>query len=291
MQNRYPQTYIGQEGHSRAPDGDPIFYSRVELRPDEDPSYLWFARPKNGIEVPDRINKLRREYEDMAAKITDIFADIPELKVGSLKQLAAGAEANICGPCPSLKNISENLRDFKQIVLSRAKGARDHRLNDYTRLSLIRVFIPCIILGISMYVAAYILKPDLLRDPVFGWAISLFLIPAGSSLCVWLEFALRTSGSLSLDSLRNLDPGRWQPHHRILITVVTAFVFALVLGGGIVQIGLGPVLLNDFAKGQPLLSLAIGGITGLAFPYVSEILFRLRPRASASKDDVGETDG
>jgi hypothetical protein len=37
------------------------------------------------------------------------------------------------------------------------------------------------------------------------------------------------------------------------------------------------MLLNDFVKKTPAMSLAVGGITGLAFAAVQDILFRIKP--------------
>jgi hypothetical protein len=37
------------------------------------------------------------------------------------------------------------------------------------------------------------------------------------------------------------------------------------------------LLLNDFAKKTPAMSLAVGGITGLAFAAVQDIIFRVKP--------------
>jgi hypothetical protein len=75
----------------------------------------------------------------------------------------------------------------------------------------------------------------------------------------------------------NLDPSRWRPGQRVLITVGISFIFAFLLAFGAVQVGVGNLLLNDFTKDTPAVALAIGGITGLAFAAVRDIIFRIKP--------------
>ena len=102
-------------------------------------------------------------------------------------------------------------------------------------------------------------------------------IPAGAAICVWGEFALRMQGGLAYEQLLNLDPSRWRPSQRLIITIGIAFIFAFLLAFDAVQIGVGNLLLNDFAKKTPALALAVGGITGLAFAAVRDVIFRTRP--------------
>jgi hypothetical protein len=119
--------------------------------------------------------------------------------------------------------------------------------------------------------------PNQPYDPIFAWCLAAFWIPAGAAICVWAEFALRTQAGLSYEQLLNLDPSRWRPRQRLLITVGVAFIFAFLLAFDTVQVGLGSLLLNDFVRKTLALALAVGGITGLAFAALQDIIFRIQP--------------
>ena len=82
---------------------------------------------------------------------------------------------------------------------------------------------------------------------------------------------------LNYDQLLNLDPSRWKPMQRLMITIGIAFIFAFLLAFKIVQVGIGSILLNDFIDKTPGLALAVGGITALAFATVRDIIFRISP--------------
>jgi hypothetical protein len=82
---------------------------------------------------------------------------------------------------------------------------------------------------------------------------------------------------LSYEQLLNLDPSRWRPRQRLLITVGISFIFAFLLAYNAVQVGIGSLLLNDFVSKTPAMALAVGGITGLAFAAVQDIIYRVKP--------------
>lgn len=86
-------------------------------------------------------------------------------------------------------------------------------------------------------------------------------------------------GGLSYEQLLNLDPSRWRPGQRLLITIGISFILAFLLAYNAIQVGLGSLLLNDFAGKTPAMALAVGGITGLAFAAVKDIVFRVQPTA------------
>ena len=82
---------------------------------------------------------------------------------------------------------------------------------------------------------------------------------------------------VSYEQLLNLDPSRWRPRQRLLITVGISFIFAFLLAYNAVQVGIGSLLLNDFVSKTPAMALAVGGITGLAFAAVQDIIYRVKP--------------
>lgn len=107
--------------------------------------------------------------------------------------------------------------------------------------------------------------------------IALFWVPAGAAFCVWAEFALRSGGDVGYDKLLYMDLERWRPRDRLIVTIGVSYMLAFVLGIQLFQVGLGNVLLNDFIDKRPAVALAVGGITGLAFPYVKDLIYRLKP--------------
>ena len=106
--------------------------------------------------------------------------------------------------------------------------------------------------------------------------IAVLWIPVGAAIGAWVEFIFRVE-TLTYETLLYFDPGRWKPQDRVVITVVVAYVFALFLAVKAIQVGVGDILLNEFATSRPYCSLAIGFVTGFSFAYVKDILYRLRP--------------
>lgn len=119
--------------------------------------------------------------------------------------------------------------------------------------------------------------------------IALVWIPFGVPIGIFLEFVFRVGDNITYDRLLTFNSGRWEPPSRTINTWVTAYVFAFLLGIGAVQIGIGSVLLNDFITGRPWLSVAIGFVTGFAYPYVQDIVTQLKPerRDAAPRDGSG----
>jgi hypothetical protein len=87
---------------------------------------------------------------------------------------------------------------------------------------------------------------------------------------------------LTYDQLAQINPGRWKPLARAFNTIVVAYVFAGLLGLGVVQAGLGPLKLGEFVDpNRPDLSIAVGFVTGFAFPYVRDLIQKARPGGGA----------
>jgi hypothetical protein len=152
--------------------------------------------------------------------------------------------------------------------LDYAHKVRSKRLREYTILLVVFGVIP-LILGAAVLLTegfGWLNRPGNGQpyDPLFAWILAAFWIPAGAAICVWGEFALRMQAGFSYEQLLNLDPSRWRPGQRLLITVGISFIFAFLLAYDAIQVGLGSLLLNDFAKKTPAMALEVGGITGLA---------------------------
>src|SRR5712691_7617783 len=76
--------------------------------------------------------------------------------------------------------------------------------------------------------------------------LALVLIPFGVSVGIFLEFIFRVGEKISYDGLLAMNPGRRKPWERTASTLITAYVFAFIVGVGAFQIGIAGILLNDF---------------------------------------------
>jgi hypothetical protein len=101
--------------------------------------------------------------------------------------------------------------------------------------------------------------------------------PVGVLIGLFVEFIFRVSDDVPYDQLRAINPGRWKPFQRAFNTVLVAYIFAAILAVGAFQVGVASVLLNDFIDKKPELSLAIGFVTGFAFPFVRDLVQQFRP--------------
>jgi hypothetical protein len=104
------------------------------------------------------------------------------------------------------------------------------------------------------------------------------LIAAGATISVWAEFVLRVHEELTYKKVLSLDVGRWRPAERVGITIVVSFILDFLLSFNVFQVGVGGLLLNEFVN-TPLIALTVGGITGLSFTAVRDIIYRAKPEA------------
>jgi hypothetical protein len=187
------------------------------------------------------------------------------------------ADRGLRGPYHSVADGRANLVEVRDLVTDEALKVRDARLHTYNVLLLGLGVAPCA-LGLLLSKLPKAIE-FMLASPLPAiashMAVALFLV-SGATICVWAEFVLRVHSGLTFDELLNLDVGRWRPRQRVTIAIVISFLFAFLLAFDVIQVGLGGLLLNQFQK-TPELALAVGGITGFAFPSVREILYRLKP--------------
>ena len=258
------------------------YYTEIRLSPSAaDPRRLEYVAAKGAAKVPDDMVALREDFSRTARVASVLFEDQADTRKQIFLILHAGADRGLRGPDYNIEDGRSNLVGAKEEMTDLAYKVRDRRLKQYTWLLVVIGIVP-LLLGAAIFLTngfGYLTQPAAGQayDPIFIWVIAALWIPAGAAICVWGEFALRMQGGLSYDQLLNLDPSRWRPGQRLLITIVISFIFAFLLAFGAVQVGVGNILLNDFATKTPALSLAVGGITGLAFVTVRDIIFRIRP--------------
>jgi hypothetical protein len=258
------------------------FYTEVQISPCvNDPKRLVFVADQSAPAAPEDFVAMRRSFERTAQLVATMFEDERETRATIFELLHRAADRGLRGPDYNLDDGRENLLEVQAEVADRAHRIRDKRLREYTRLLVLFGIVP-LGLGAAVYrtgLGGLFTLPSQGQpfDPMFAWAVAILWIPAGAAVCVWGEFALRMQSDLSYERLPMMDPGRWRPGQRLLITVGISFIFAYLLSLNMLQVGLGGTLLNDFVVKTPAMALAIGGITGLAFPSVQEIIYRIQP--------------
>jgi hypothetical protein len=142
---------------------------------------------------------------------------------------------------------------------------------------LLVVGIVCGALAGAVYWYALPARPGAGFPSWFPIALAVFLIPVGVVIGLFVEFVLRVNDDIPYEALIGINPGRWKPIARSVNTLVVAYVFAALLAMGALKVGVGNLLLNDFMGSNPGLSVAIGFITGFAFPYVRDIVQKVKP--------------
>lgn len=261
----------------------PSYYSEIRLSPTvDDPRSLVLVAVAGAGKVPDALLALRKEYDVTSRVVSVLFDQEKAVRAEIFGILHMAADRAFRGPDYNLEDGAANLSNVRDTITDRAHSVRDKRLKVYTILAVLFGIVP---LGLGL---GFMLSDGLGHFPVeangeiadqtiYAWILAAFWIPAGAAICVWAEFALRMQAGLSFDQLLNMDPSRWRPGQRVIITVGIAFIFAYLLAFNVFQVGIGGVLLNDFLAKEPLLALAVGGVTGLAFIAVRDLIIQAKP--------------
>jgi hypothetical protein len=261
---------------------NPAFYSKIELAPSvDDPRRLVFIAAANAPDPPDDLISLRQDYERTARVASVLFQDERPTRKELFLLIHQAADRGLRGPAFNLKDGRANLVEVRETFTDYAYKIRDQHLKAYTNLALKFGVAPLVIGVILYFTHGFWLFSSPTNGqtyhPLFVCMVAVLWIPAGAAICVWGEFALRMQSGITYDDLLTLDPSRWRPEQRLLITVGIAFIFAFLLAFDAVQVGAGSLLLNNFSKTQPAISLAVGGITGLAFAAIRDAIFRVKP--------------
>jgi hypothetical protein len=265
----------------------PVFFSGALLEPLEDPAHIrLFADPDN-TPTP-AIWELVREIFAVARQILRqirVLFGSPKYKkerVGLYTTLLSSAEA-LCGQY-NIEAAWLNIAETKNEISDEFPTLRDELWKSYLTITV------CFALtlgpiGCAIYYHLLINhvfsdhNTTLLKQaPAFPQlCIALVWIPFGVAIGIFLEFVFRVSENLTYARLLAINPGRWKPWRRTASTVITAYVFAFIVGVGAFQIGIGSILLNDFISTRPWLSVAVGFVTGFTFPYVRDIVTQFKP--------------
>jgi hypothetical protein len=264
-----------------------VYCNEIKLYPSkDDPRRLVFITPSGCPAAPPEYRALRQEFLKLARVTALLFERDAATRVKLFLLMHEAAYRGLCDDDFSLEDGKGNLVDVQVAVTDEAHAIRSQRLSEYTGI-LLKWGLPAFAGGVLAMLVTHLFGWGApfgsgSYSPILIWIVAAFWIPAGAIACVWGEFALRMQSGLTYDTLLAMDPSRWLPNQRTLVCVGVAYIFAFLLAFDVLRIGMGNVLLNDFASTKPAVSLAVGGITGLAFAAIRDAIFRAAPEERKS---------
>jgi hypothetical protein len=276
LENAELQQPPEEAGETGVADGSrhPEYYSKIVV--DRQKYRLDFVRAK-GPPPPVAYRELRKQIEDVARLVRTLFQGDKARLDDFFEQLHVTADSGLRGPDSSLEIGTENLLDVKNSIADEFPAVRG-KIWWWNCWLLVGAVAVCALASAiyRQYTGSWLPAPE--ANSV--WAsieLAAFLIPLGAMLGLFVEFVFRVNDDIPYENLLAINPGRWKPFQRAFNTTIVGYIFAGILGVGAFQVGVASVLLNDFIDKKPVLSLAIGFVTGLAFPYVRDIVQQFRP--------------
>jgi hypothetical protein len=269
--------------------GRPIYFSRIAVEPLDDPKRLIFVRDTNAPigPLPKDITALEDEVDTISRTIVQIFEgeENKDRRKEFFGELHRAADLALRGTDLNVESGESYLKQIKDDIASKFPAVRDSLWWRYLA-SLGIVLLTFGGAGGIMYYAALngrwgIPKPDD-KEGIYNIFVALLIailwIPLGAALGIFVEFVLRIGErDFSFEELQSINPGRWKPIQRSINITFTAYILAFLMGIRAFQIGVGTILLNEFITTKPFLSIAVGLVTGLAFPYVRDVIQQFRP--------------
>jgi hypothetical protein len=255
----------------------PEYYSQIRFDHEANPPRIDFIRGSGAEGPPPEFRALRRQIEDVARVVRILFEHDRRRRTEFFGQLHVTADSGLRGRNSSVEIGSDNLLDVKNNIADAFPAVRG-RIWWWNFALLLGVIAICVTASGFYYHAKGAWAPAV--DGASVWPtlqLAVFLIPLGVVVGLFVEFIFRVGDDIPYEQLRAINPGRWRPFQRAFNTIVVAYVFAGILGAGAFQVGVANVLLNDFIGDKPYLSLAIGFVTGFAFPYVRDLVQQFRP--------------
>jgi hypothetical protein len=258
----------------------PVYYESVTYVDDANTPRLDYHRGP-GWPIPEPFRKRREEFEEVEGLLRVLFEDDRPKLVQFLTELSQVATCDLCGEYCDPQ--SGNLKILKEHVTYAYPGIRE-KLWKWNSGLLVGALALCGGASIIFHEATQHWYPAIDAASIWPPAqVSVFLIPLGAILGLFIEFVFRVSDDIQYVQLKAINPGRWKPVQRAFNTVVVAYTLATFMALGVLNIGLGGIELNEFIIGKdgkpphPQISLLIGFVTGFAFPYVRDLLHNLRP--------------
>lgn len=259
-----------------------VFFDRVLLISPEDPRRIDAVRAADSSDPPEAMRRLLADIDQSARVISKVFANSLAQRRLLFEELHMTADLGLRGARYSVADALTNLAEIQGHIEDAFAVARDYfwrRNGWFVIVGLGPLIVGAVLLWAAQHGLWQIPAPDAkgVFDIHVATAIALLWIPFGVAVGLFLEFAFSVDRDLTYAELQKLNPGRWRPGQRLANTVMAAYCFAAVMGIGAFQIGVLNILLNEFITTRPVLSIAVGFVTGFSFPYVRDLLYKFRP--------------
>jgi hypothetical protein len=256
----------------------PEYYSTVIVQTVDDPRRIDVVRSVGSQPPPQDYRDLLKQIQDVARLVVMLFPADLENRRDLFGQLHATADSGLRGTESSIEIGLDNLNEVKGSVADAFPVIREVLWRKNLTILVVTILL-CLPTGAALYYnsAKWFPPPGPEKFHWSGLAIAALWVPLGVAIGLFLEFIFRVGDDIPYEQLRSINPGRWKPVQRFFNTVMVGYTFAGVLAIDAVQVGVSNVLLNEFVKGKPFLSLAIGFVTGMAFPYVRDLVQQFRP--------------
>jgi hypothetical protein len=266
------QKLLAEKSNIPSPGVEHQYIQAIILSPSEHDPFTLVYVPDDAIpERPADLSKFMGEYSGVARTAGILFADDVDQRKILLHRICENAKGVFCRTRFSVVDAEAGLSACRQLVMDSSIIARRKSLREYTRLLYRAGFLPCLV-AVMFYKTSELWKD--LNPVLYSLTTLIFtgaLIAAGATISVWAEFVLRVHEELTYEKVLSLDVGRWRPAERVGIAIVVSFILSFLLAFNVFQVGVGGLLLNDFIK-TPMIALAVGGITGLSFTAVRDII-------------------
>jgi hypothetical protein len=253
----------------------PEYYSVVTVS-DDGLRLDYLRAPKSGM-APLSYDTLRQQIEEVSRLVRMLFQDDHRRLKKFIDQLHITADSGLCGEDCNTEIGTANLQEVKNRIADEFPTLRGKIW--WSNLALLcGTAVICALASLILRYNTGAWYPALTDGPVWPkLALAMFLIPMGVMIGLFVEFVFRVSDDIPYEQLRTINPGRWKPFQRAFNTVLVAYIFAGILAADAVQVGVANILLNKFISDQPVMSLAIGFVTGFAYPFVRDLVRQFHP--------------
>ncbi|MGO6667659.1 hypothetical protein ELI49_30255 (plasmid) [Rhizobium ruizarguesonis] len=225
------------------------------------------SRQAAGQPIPsDAIAFLQRlEFADSQVRDPKVVTDEKQRALYAVETLSYGQTGLQYG---DVNAATEALKWFEQRVADQAgPEIRRRHLIETIKVALV-VGVPALILALLIPHAKDCLPNN------GGIEVTMLqaglLMATGNALGI-VFFAFFRNLDLKFDQLAKFDPAKLDPILRFTMVWIITVIFAILLVPGVLQIGLGGQLLNDYLQ-KPLMALIIGILCGYSDTTISNLL-------------------
>ncbi|MGN7713712.1 hypothetical protein [Agrobacterium radiobacter] len=224
----------------------------------------------------------RLEFADSQVRDPKVVADEKQRALFAVETQSYGQTGLQYG---DLNAATEALKWFEQRVADQVGP-------DIRRRHLVETIKVALIVGVPALIFALLIPHVKDCLPNQG-GIEITMLQAGSLMATGnalgiVFFAFFRNLELKFDQLAKFDPARLDPILRFTMVWIITVIFAILLVPGVLQIGLGGQLLNDYLQ-KPLMAIIIGILCGYSDTTISNLLAGVFNRPESRSGVEGTT--